>query len=83
MIGPYKNINRMILLMAHQYVLFVAMQLGNIVIMVEKVVLHAGPFLEGQCKINPTKILLVQRTKIVPSTPNPGKVVDIVDFKGV
>ena len=71
------------MILAHQYVLFVAMKLGNIAIMVAKAVLHVGPFLEGQCKINPTKILLVQRTKIVPSTPNPGKVVDIVDFKGV
>ena len=70
------------MILAHQYVLFVAMKLGNIAIMVAKAVLHAGPFLEGQCKINPTKILLVQRTKIVLLIPNLGKVVDIADFKG-
>ena len=69
------------MILAHQYVLFVAMKLGNIAIMVAKAVLHAGPFLEGQCKINPTKILLVPRTKIVLLTPNLGRAVDIVGFK--
>ena len=69
------------MILAHQYVLFVAMKLGNIAIMVAKVVPHAEPFLEGQCKINPTKILLVPRTKIVLLTPNLGRAVDIVGFK--